>query len=266
MRKIFMLLLSIVMILSLVSCGADSSNHEGEAKTPSGSSIQKGRNYQEVLNNFEEKGFTNIQLVSVGDLITGWLTKDGEVESVSVDGDVEYSADTWYPNDVAVVITYHTFPEDESTESDGASNGSEAATVSASESEKMILTEESCKELASILALTAEIDPLYSDFAETYKGRLIEFDGCITYMENHDNYNTRYDILLSAGDYVDENTANPGPIFKFEDVNAMNLGIEDLFLPEFFKIGCNVRVVAEILEFNSDTGIFFLEPVSVKER
>lgn len=46
------------------------------------------------------------------------MTKDGEVESVSVDGDKDYSPDVWYSNDVEVVITYHTFPsDDEKTES-----------------------------------------------------------------------------------------------------------------------------------------------------
>jgi hypothetical protein len=47
------------------------------------------------------------------DLITGWLTNDGEVESVSVDGDKDYSPDVWYSNNVKVVITYHTFPSDD---------------------------------------------------------------------------------------------------------------------------------------------------------
>jgi len=100
------------MIFGLAACG-DSSKHEGEAKTPSGSSAQKGRDYQDVVNNFKDKGFTNIKTEELADLVTGWIHKEGEVESVSVGGDKDYSPDVWCPNDVEVVITYHTFPKDE---------------------------------------------------------------------------------------------------------------------------------------------------------
>lgn len=109
MRKFLAACMAIVMIFTIAGCSSE--GHEGEAKTPSGSSIQKGKDYQKVVDEFESSGFTNIKLEKLDDLVTGWLTKDGEVESVSVDGDTGYSADTWYPADAEVVITYHTFPE-----------------------------------------------------------------------------------------------------------------------------------------------------------
>lgn len=109
-RRYFSLLVALIMILVLAACG-NSNSHEGEAKTPSASSVQKGRNYVDVIDDFEKKGFINITTEVLDDLITGWLTKDGEVESVSVDGDKNYSADHWYPADVEVIITYHTFPQ-----------------------------------------------------------------------------------------------------------------------------------------------------------
>ena len=108
MKRIVSVLIACILVIALAGC--DSKGHEGEAKTPSGSSIQKGRNYQEVINNFTEKGFKNIKTETLEDLITGWITKDGEVESVSVDGNKGYSSDVWYPNNVEVIITYHTFP------------------------------------------------------------------------------------------------------------------------------------------------------------
>ena len=112
MKKIFPLCLAIVaIVLIFAKTGRNLEVHDGEAKTPSGSSIQHGRNYEDVYKDFEKAGFTNIQLEKIDDLITGWLTKDGEVEAVSVDGNSEYSPDKWYSSDVAVVITYHTFPD-----------------------------------------------------------------------------------------------------------------------------------------------------------
>ncbi|MGO1058538.1 hypothetical protein ACTL32_05315 [Planococcus sp. FY231025] len=103
----------LLLVITLVSCTGNSNKHEGEAKTPSGSSIQQGKDYQDVVDEFKEAGFKNVEIEKLEDLITGWLTKDGEVEAVSVDGDKEYSADDWYADNVKVVITYHTFPSEE---------------------------------------------------------------------------------------------------------------------------------------------------------
>jgi hypothetical protein len=123
------LFLALLIMLSLTACG-DSASHAGEAKAPSGSSTQKGKNYQEVINEFEKQGFINIKTEVLDDLITGWLTDDGEVESVSVDGDEDYLAGRWYPNDAAVLVKYHTFPinEDDAsseTSTDSSTNLSE---------------------------------------------------------------------------------------------------------------------------------------------
>jgi hypothetical protein len=109
MKRIVSVLIACILVIALAGCSGNSNGHESEAKTPSGSSIQKGRNYQEVINDFEKKGFKNIKAEKLEDLITGWITKDGEVESVSVDGNKSYSTDVWYPNNVEVIITYHTF-------------------------------------------------------------------------------------------------------------------------------------------------------------
>jgi len=51
------------------------------------------------------------------------LIKYGEVESVSVDGDEDYSPDRWYPNEVEVIITYHNFPKE-----DGVANSNSEKT------------------------------------------------------------------------------------------------------------------------------------------
>lgn len=262
MKKLLSLFIVIAMLFGVTGCSSES--HEGEAKTPSASSVQKGRDYQQVLEQFEEKGFTNIKLETLDDLVTGLLTKDGEVESVSVDGNLGYSADTWYPADVEVIITYHTFPDKESENI----SESEVPDVSTSEGKPSdeILTIKNCPELAAMLGLKADIDPSYTEFAETYKKRIIEFDGCITYLTNHDTYDTRYDLLISAGDYVDENTANPGPIFKFEDVGIYDLGLSGLDLPDFVVLGSNIKIRAEVENFDSDSGIFELDPVLIEAR
>ena len=43
-------LLACIMIMTVVGCSNNSNKHEGEAKTPSGSSVQKGRDYNPLMN------------------------------------------------------------------------------------------------------------------------------------------------------------------------------------------------------------------------
>jgi len=45
-------------------------------------------------------------------LITGWITKDGEVEEVEIDGYTTFSSSSRFLPDVEIVITYHTFSAD----------------------------------------------------------------------------------------------------------------------------------------------------------
>ncbi|WP_060673681.1 hypothetical protein [Rossellomorea vietnamensis] len=124
------------------------------------------------------------------DLVTGWLTKDGEVESVSVDGDKDYSPDEWYSNDVEVVITFHTFPEEEKSDSRSADEKSSAKNDKSKndkedksnsktedksnndtsvESEQEILTVKNNEDFAAVLAVKNEADPIISEFAKNMK-------------------------------------------------------------------------------------------------
>lgn len=122
------------------------------------------------------------------------------------------------------------------------------------------LTIENCPELKAILSNKAEIDQSYSDFASKYSGRIIEFDGRIDYCTKHGNYNTRFDYLVSAGDY--DPNRQVGPTFKFEDVNYFDLNTN----LDTVSVGLNVRIIAKVVSFNSNSGLFYLEPVSVKGR
>lgn len=122
------------------------------------------------------------------------------------------------------------------------------------------LTIDNCPELAAILSNKAEIDQSYSDFASKYKGRIIEFDGRIDYCTKHGNYNTRFDYLVSAGDYDPDHQI--GPVFKFEDVNYYDLNTN----LDTVSVGLNVRIIAEVVSFDSNSGLFYLEPVSVTSR
>lgn len=119
------------------------------------------------------------------------------------------------------------------------------------------LTVDNCPELAEMLSNKAEIDSSYSSFASKYKGKNIEFDGRIDYSTKHENYNTRFDYLLSAGDYDPDHQI--GPTFKFEDVSYYDLHTN----LDTVSVGLNVHIVAEVVSFDSNSGLFYLKPVSV---
>ncbi len=139
------------------------------------------------------------------------------------------------------------------------------ATVSETEESVFeTLTIENCEELASLLTLKDPFDASVAKFAEDYKGATIEFDACIAAMSNHGDYKTRYDILIYAGDYSE--TTVSGPSFQFVDVGVFDLGVDGLDLPSYISAGKNVHIIAEVGEFNPNSGLFELDPVSVTER
>ena len=124
LNKIGRVLICIVLLLVLVGLGwvaniihGNTGEHEGMARTPAVSSKQKGRDRSEVERAFRSAGFTNISYSEIDDLVTGWITKDGEVEKVTVGGTDGYLSREWIPEDTEVVIYYHTFPNKEKQDS-----------------------------------------------------------------------------------------------------------------------------------------------------
>lgn len=131
--------------------------------------------------------------------------------------------------------------------------------------DKEILTVKNCDDLKNLLLLKDEADPSIKVFAEKYRDRIIEFDGCITYVQNHITnsgkvYNTRYDVLIGGGDYDPDIIR--GPWFKFDNVNRNDMGLTS----EGISMGKNVRVKAKVGIFNEDNLLFFLDPISVDDR
>lgn len=80
-----------------------------KCSVPMSSKEAKGANYQDVTEKFEEAGFENITLEVEYDIITGWITDDGEVKAVTVNDDGKFASGKEYRADAEVVITYHTY-------------------------------------------------------------------------------------------------------------------------------------------------------------
>ena len=69
----------------------------------------KDMNYLDVIEKFESTGFINVKTNIEYDIITGWLTDDGSVESITINGTEDFDYYNDFRPDAEVVITYHTF-------------------------------------------------------------------------------------------------------------------------------------------------------------
>lgn len=116
MKRVGILLITLCMICTML--WACEETIPTGIHPPISSDDCEGMMYDEVAGQFEAAGFTNIEFEIIEDLITGWLTKDGEVEKVTLDGNDDFYTDDYFEESSAIVISYHTFPQDEETEAE----------------------------------------------------------------------------------------------------------------------------------------------------
>lgn len=128
-----------------------------------------------------------------------------------------------------------------------------------------ILTAENNGDFAALLASTDTCSDLVATFASNYAGRTIQFDGSIGAMGPHGDYDTRYDMLISFGDFS-ETTSYGGPSFQFRDKNISDLHLTGDDIPDSIGVGDNVRVTAEVDQFLSDPCLLLLDPVETEAR
>ncbi|MDQ0846057.1 DUF4839 domain-containing protein [Streptomyces sp. V1I6] len=127
-----------------------------------------------------------------------------------------------------------------------------------------MITTENNPEFAALLKTADTCDEANLDFATRYEGQTVAFNGSITHMAPHGDYETRYDFLLGPGDDGPQTTV--GPAFKYEDVNVFDLKLTGKEIPATVGEGDTFRFVAEVGEFNADQCLFFLDPVSTEVR
>lgn len=138
-------------------------------------------------------------------------------------------------------------------------------TPTLAEKTDQVINAENNTDFAALLAATDYCHPSMAQFAAKYQGREIEFDGSITNMQHHGNYDTRYDILVGPGDAGPKTTA--GPAFKYEDVNMLDLKLAGKSVPSYVAEGDKFRFTAEVGEYKPNQGcLFFLTPVSTTVR
>ena len=135
-------LMGVFVLAVLVSCSGKPSGVDGQVQPPVTSSAAEDKNYEDIKLQFENAGFMNVHAEGLGDLVTGWLHKEGDVKEVSVNGKTNYSKSEWVNPDARVVIRYHSYPEKNASQSSSEKEGSDTESSAAA-------TEQSSSSIAS---------------------------------------------------------------------------------------------------------------------
>ena len=88
------------------------STKEDEVAVPADAYSYRNEDYKEVKKKLSEAGFTSISTKKQYDIFWGW-TKEGTVESVSIDGNTDFEEGDVFKKDADIVITYHLKIEDD---------------------------------------------------------------------------------------------------------------------------------------------------------
>ncbi len=79
---------------------------DGKVKLDASASEYNYKNYTEVTAALETLGFTDIKYEILYDIVFGW-TEEGEVKSVSIAGDKDFTRGDVFDKDAEIIITYH---------------------------------------------------------------------------------------------------------------------------------------------------------------
>ena len=94
------------------------------------------KDYKEVESDLSSLGFTNIQYNILYDIVWGW-TNEGEVKSVSIDGNDDFTRGNVFKKDAPIIITYHMKEEnDPNKQTETVEPSSEPSTSDDSTSEQ----------------------------------------------------------------------------------------------------------------------------------
>lgn len=271
MKSIAKLLIVILVSSILVGCSSKPVDRSGQVQIPSTLKDIKGKHFEEIVASLEESGFTNIRLEKIEDLITGWLTKDGEVEKVSIDGLHDYEVGKYSPIDSEIVVFYHTFALKEESE-----NKDESASVPKEESPKEPEKDKIDSELPEILTadnnddvkrLLVDLDTSHEfliQFAEKYRGKTFQFDGHIADVAPYKDYNTVFNFLIYLGDYHPDTASGVSMQAINKNMNRMNFTGDNI--PEYITADLNITMTARIDSFNQLGGLLIIDPVETRFR
>lgn len=127
--------------VSVTLTSRNEKSKENQISIPFSSSEFKYKQLDEVQDALRTAGFTNIKTEKIEDLIIGFLTSENEVESVIVNNVGDYAKGDIFDKDVEVIISYHTFPDEEKSDEPSITESSVIEPLSTESSENVVNSE-----------------------------------------------------------------------------------------------------------------------------
>lgn len=81
--------------------------HSNEVQITETMESYKGENYNAVVSLFRSAGFNNVKTIALGDLNFFTAKKNGQVATVSIDGNDDFDEGDIFQRNANVIITYH---------------------------------------------------------------------------------------------------------------------------------------------------------------
>lgn len=94
-----------LMFIAITACLV-LSGCASKARIPFSAEACMGANYEQVLEELRDQGFSNIITTEIDDLITP--VSEGAISAISINGDMAFAAEAKYPKEAEIHITYHT--------------------------------------------------------------------------------------------------------------------------------------------------------------
>ena len=114
MKRMLILLFCTLFCVYMFACAKNEEQLEkGKSRIPCSESSFKGKQYDSVIADLGQAGFTNISSEILYDVFFGIITKEGEVESVVIDGNKDYHKGDIVDSDIPIIVTYHLLNEDD---------------------------------------------------------------------------------------------------------------------------------------------------------
>ncbi len=206
-----------------------------DLNAPASSSELEGRNYEDVVSMFEDAGFINVTART-----TGALGAAGTVSDVRIGGlfgSSDFTSKDTFAFDAGVDITYYEGDE-------GLEDTPESTPVPKADLNRLLEQNEADA----------------SWFSSEYEGCTITFDGWVAHLMNHDNYDTRWDVLILPGDNGDASTDLS---LRLTDVSMSDMNVVN---SDTLHMGDNITITAVVGEYNETAAWLELDPVSITIR
>lgn len=206
-----------------------------DLNAPASSSELEGRNYEDVVSMFEDAGFINVTARTTG--ASGAAGTVSDVRIGGLFGSSDFTSEDTFAFDAGVEITYYEGDE-------GLEDSSESTPVPEADLNRLLEQNEADA----------------SWFSSEYEGYTITFDGWVAHLMNHDNSDTRWDVLILPGDNGDASTDLS---LRLTDVSMSDMNVVN---SDTLHMGDNITITAVVGEYNGMAGWLELDPVSITIR